>query len=120
MPSLTRTPAAGVATIPINTAISNLVGMSDYSGGLIIVPSTWTDASIGFKTCDTQDGTFVPLRSQAGSLVQITGIQTAEADAYPLPDELFGALYFKLWSCTAAGVDTNQAAARALTVILKG
>jgi hypothetical protein len=118
--SLTRTPSPVAASIPINTAISTVICMADYSGGSVITPAAWTAANIGFKVCDTGAGTFVPLRDQTGNLVQITGVQASEADAYPLPDELFGCLYFELWSCTAAGADTNQGAARSLTVVLKG
>jgi hypothetical protein len=118
--SLTRTPSAVAASIAINTAVSTVVSMADYSGGSVIVPSVWTAANIGFKVCDTGTGTFVPLRDQAGNLVQITNIDEDAATAYPLPDELFTCLYFELWSCTVAGVDTNQGAARSLTVVLKG
>jgi hypothetical protein len=117
--SLTRTPSAIPAAIPINTAESNVINMADYSGGQVITPAAWTSAAIGFKVCDTPDGTFVPLRSQSGALVEITGVVTNAAAAYPLPDELFGSLHFKLWS-ENAGSDANQAAARSLTVTLKG
>jgi hypothetical protein len=117
--SLTRTPTVLAATIAINTAESNVINMSDYSGGQVITPAAWTSAPIAFKVCSTPDGTFVPLRTQAGALVEITNVVANAAAAYPLPDELFGALYFKLWSETA-GSDTNQTAARSLVVTLKG
>jgi len=118
---ISRTPTAVLATIIINTAISNIIGYADFSGGVIIIPTAaWTAANIGFKVCDTQGGTFVPLRDQAAALVQIAGVVADAANAYPLPDELFGCLYFKIHSCDAAGADTNQAAARSLTVMLKG
>jgi hypothetical protein len=116
--SLTRTPSVVAAAIAINTAESNVINMSDFSGGQVLTPAAWTDAPIAFKVCSTPDGTFVPLRTQAGALVEITNV-VANAAAYPLPDELFGALYFKLWSETA-GSDTNQTAARSLVVALKG
>ncbi len=117
--SLTRTPAAIAANIAINTAKSSVISMADYSGGLLQTPAAWTAASIAFKVCDTPDGTFVPLRDQAANLVEITDVVANAAAAYPLPDELFGALYFKIWSETD-GSDTNQQAARALTITLKG
>jgi len=116
---LTRTPAAIAAAIPADAAESNVIGFADFSGGQVITPAAWDAAAIAFKVCSTPDGTFVPLRDQTGALVEITGIVANAAAAYPLPDELFGSLYFKLWSETA-GVDTNQTAARALTVTLKG
>jgi hypothetical protein len=117
--SLTRTPAAIAANIAINTAESNVISMADFSGGLLQTPAAWTAANVAFKVCSTPDGTFVPLRDQAAALVEISGVVANAAAAYPLPDELFGALYFKVWSETA-GSDTNQTAARALTVTLKG
>lgn len=117
--SLIRTPSAIAAAIPINTALSNVINMSDYSGGSILIPAAWTAAAIAFKVCDSAGGTFAPLYNQVGVLVEISGIQTAAVAAYPLPDELFGCLYFKLWSETA-GSDTNQTTARSLVVILKG
>jgi hypothetical protein len=115
-----RNPISKDATIAASAAISAAIDNSGISGGAVLVPGTWTAANIGFKVCNTKGGTFVPLRDQAGSLVQITNVQTGEADAYTLPDELFGCLWFKVWSCTSAGVDTNQAAERACTVMAKG
>ena len=117
--SLTRTPSIVPTSIAINTAISGLINMADFSGGLIHTPAAWDSAAIAFKVCDTPDGTFIPLRSQSGALVEVTGIITNAAGAYPLPDELFGSLYFKLWSETS-GSDTNQTAARSLILTLKG
>lgn len=118
--SLTRTPFSATATILNGAAVSNVIPNADFSGGSVITPAAWTAANLGFKVCNTAGGTFVPLRDQSGALVQVTNVQAAEADAYPLPDELFGCLYFELWSCTSAGVDTNQGADRACTVVLKG
>jgi hypothetical protein len=117
--SLTRTPASIAALIAAGAAVSTVIGMADFSGGHVVTPAAWTAGSIAFQVCDTPGGTFVPLRSSAGALVEITNIVTNAAAAYPLPDELFGALYFKVWSETS-GSDTNQAAARSLTITLKG
>jgi hypothetical protein len=117
--SLTRTPAVVPAAIAINAAISGVINMSDFSGGLVQTPAAWDTAAIAFKVCDTPDGSFIPLRSQSGSIVEISGVITNAAGAYPLPDELFGSLYFKLWSETS-GSDTNQTAARSLVLTLKG
>jgi hypothetical protein len=118
--AIARTSLAVDTTIGNGTALSGAINSQLFPGGSIITPAAWTAASIGFKVCSTPDGTFVPLRDQIGALVQITGVVIDAAAAYPLPDELFGCLYFKLWSCTAAGVDTNQGADRVLTVVLKG
>jgi hypothetical protein len=115
--SLTRTPAVVPATIALNAAISSVINSADFSGGLIQTPAAWTAGSIAFKVCDTPDGTFIPLRDKTAALVEITGVVASAA--YPLPDELFGALYFKIWSETS-GSDTNQGAARSLVVTMKG
>jgi hypothetical protein len=117
--SLTRTPSVVAASIAEDTAESSVINMADYSGGLVQTPAAWTAGSIAFKVCDTSGGTFIPLRDNTAALVEITGIVTNAAAAYPLPDALFGALYCKLWSETS-GSDTNQAGARSLVVTLKG
>lgn len=108
-------------TIGAGAAISSAFSLNPLAGdaGLIGVPSTWTAAAIGFKICDTQDGTFSPLRDEVGTIVQITGVQAAAAGWYKIPDAVRGAPWVKLWSQTG-GADTNQAAARALVVCAKG
>jgi hypothetical protein len=107
------------AVIASGAALSGVIEMEQYAGGQVIIPAAWDAAAIAFKVCATPDGAFTPLRSQSGALVEITGIVTNAAGAYPLPDELFGSLYVKLWSETS-GSDTNQTAARSLVVTLKG
>jgi hypothetical protein len=106
-------------TIAASEAISEAVAFMNFAGGLLQTPAAWTAGSIAFKVCDRPDGTFIPLRDKTAALVEITSIVANAAAAYPLPDELFGALYFKIWSETN-GSDTNQTAARSLTITLKG
>jgi hypothetical protein len=108
-------------TIASGAAESEAFSLADLVGdaGLVRTPAAWTAAGIGFKVSDSFAGTFAPLRGQAGSLVEISNVQAAEAGWYKLPDELRGALYVKLWS-ENAGVDANQAADRALAVVAKG
>lgn len=107
-------------TIGAGTALSSAIDLGPLVGdaGLVLVPSTWTAAAMGFKVSATQTGTFVPLRDESGSVVQISGIQAAAAAWYKLPDALRGAQWVKLWSQNA-GVDVNQAAARTLVVAAK-
>lgn len=116
--SITRTTSKAAAVIAAGAALSNALNFNDFAGGAVITPAAWTSAGLGFVVCDTPDGTFVPLRDQIGNLVEITGIQTSAAAAYPLPDDLFPHLFFKLWSQNS-GADANQAGARSLTVIFK-
>ncbi len=108
-------------TIANGTAESAVIDMRDVVGdaGMVGVPSAWTSAAIGFKVCDTENGTFSPLRDESGAIVQISGVQTAAAAFYKLPDALRGALFMKLWS-QSGGVDANQAADRSLVVTAKG
>lgn len=110
-------------TISINTAITTAAfSMAEFVGGFVIVPSAWTAANIGFKICDTYDGTYVIARDETGVPIQISSITTNASYAYQIPTDLFGAIWVKLWSknTTAATItDTNQGAERSLTVILK-
>jgi hypothetical protein len=109
-------------TIASGAAVSQAFPLMDFIGGKIIVPSEWTDANIGFKVCDSQDGTFVIACKDDGTPIQISGVTTNASKAYKIPNELFPAHHVKLWSkstTAATTTDTNQGAARSLTVMLK-
>lgn len=111
-----------VLTIANGEALTAAFPMHEWVSGLVIVPAAWTDANIGFKICDTQSGTFVALKDETGSPVQISSITTNASYAYKIPTAIFPATWVKLWSksTTAATVtDTNQGAERSLTVQLK-
>jgi hypothetical protein len=113
-----RTNSTINSTIPNGAALSAPINMAEYASGLLITPAAWTAAAIAFKVCDTIGGTYVPLKGATGAIVEITG--PAAAGAYPLPAELASAQYFKLWSEAAgAGTDTNPAADRIMTGMLK-
>lgn len=107
-------------TIPINTAESDVVDLSDGFGSLgAILVDGWTAANIGFKVSDTESGTFAPLRDSAGAIVQVSSIQAVGGNWYDLPDALNGVTYFKLWS-QSFGVDVLQTSARTITGIIRG
>lgn len=109
------------ATIVSGAALSDAIDMRIFVGGHIFIPAEWTAANIGFKVCATADGTFVILCDASGDPVEISGVQTAEARAYPLPDETFSSAYMKVWSKnTASATDVNQAATRTIGLVLKG
>jgi hypothetical protein len=118
MSRIVRAISSSVLSIAKDAALSGVLDMRNYAGGVIIMPSAWTSASIGFYVCDTSDGTFVPLYDEDGSLVQISS--PAASKAYSIPAEVYGAHYVKLWSQDGSGSNTTQAAARSLTVMLKG
>jgi len=106
------------ATIPINTAESNIIDTTWAAAvGLKTPAALEANTVIGFKVAESQDGTFLPLYDEDNALVEATVILNA-ARAYALPDKLFAWPYFKLWT-QAAGVDVNQAAARTFVVTLK-
>lgn len=111
------------ATILNNAAVSGAIDMRHLAGGLILTPSAWTAANIGFKVCDTPGGTFNILRDRNGAPVEISTIKVDGARWYEIPSEVYGAGYVQLWSKSATigtETDTNQGADRALTVTLKG
>jgi hypothetical protein len=113
-----REARAVAAVIPINTAESNIIDATwAAAAGLKIPAALEANTSIGFKVCESQDGSFLPLYDETNALVQASVTLNA-ARAYALPDALFAWPYFKLWSQNA-GVDVSQAAARTFTVLLK-
>ena len=115
--SLQRLTKYETATIAINTAISGAIDVSRYSGMQVFMPAVWTSANIGFKVCATEDGTYVQLNDKDDALVEISS--PAVSEAYNVPSEIFPSMFLKLWSQDGSSSDTNQAAARTLTVVLK-
>ena len=82
-------------------------------------PAAWTAAALGFKVCENDSGTFLPLKDEDGNAVQIGGIATDSAAAHAIPTALKGARFCKLWSkatSTAAFTDVSQLGARAIKV----
>ena len=115
MGSTIRSSSVVTVTILNGAALSQAISMADYALGSIILPAAWTAASISFKVCDSNGGTFVPLKVAAGTICEIT---VAASGAYPLPAELLSCAYFKVWSETS-GSDVTQGADRILTLMLK-
>lgn len=116
----TRRTAVETVTIALGAAVSGVIDAQRYGAGIVIMPAAWTTADLGIQVCDTETGTFVPLldlENGYGTDVSING--AAAGKAYPLPPYVFAAPYFKLWSHNGSGTNTNQEAARTLTVLLK-
>jgi hypothetical protein len=117
---ISRKSSRGSATIASGAAVSEVLDLREMAGGTIITPATLNATTvIGFKVCDTESGTFVPLYDQDNSLVYLT-VQVDASRAYPLPDELFGAQFFKLWACTTGAADVDQTGSKAFALMLKG
>ena len=117
-----RSTAVGLSTILINAATGSAVKIEGHQTGMVIMPAAWTAASLGFKVCDTEDGTYLILRTDAGVPIQITGIVTDAANAYKLPADLFnGPIWVRPWSkhATAGTItDINQDAARTIKLVV--
>ena len=105
------------AVIANGAAVSDAIELSQFSGMIVQMPAAWTAASIGFKVCNTPDGTFLPLYDDDGLLVQIDS--PAVDKAYSAPAPVFAAMYIQLWSQDGSASATNQGAARTLTVTMK-
>ena len=75
-------------------ASATVIDYREFSGGLIITDGTTSITSFDFHVSDVEDGTFVPLQSSSGAIIQITNVVASEA--YALPDALFAAPFFKL------------------------
>lgn len=102
---------------------SDAFDMREYLLGTITTPAA-LDATtrLGFSTCDTKTGTFVPVYAEVGTAAKTLltlEVGTGGAENHPLPKELAGAFYVKLLACTAAGVAVNQTADRTFKVTLK-
>jgi hypothetical protein len=110
-------------TIAINTAVATTAfDMSKKIGGMVITPTAWTAANIGFYVCDTLAGTYVIAKDKTGVPIQISTVATGAAGAYAIPTEIFTAKFVKVWSKNATAAtetDINQAAERVLKVMLK-
>lgn len=120
---IARHSAQLTVTIANGAALSEAFDFSEFSGGHVITPDVWTAANIGFQVSATQSGTYTILRDKAGAPVQVSTVKTDGGRAYSMPDEVFGALWVKLWSkntTAATETDTNQGGARTLGLTLKG
>lgn len=110
----------GVTALPLTiasgAALTEAFDMSIHAGAVLFTPGTWTAANIGFKVSSAYAGTYAPLYDEDGAIVEVAA---TASKAFSLPAELFGCSWVKLWSQDGSGNDTNQAAERSLTLLLK-
>lgn len=107
-------------TIAAQAAVSGVIDLRLFAGGIVMMPAVWTAADLGFHVCDTVDGTFIPLADRENGYGTDVSIDAAAVDtAYPLPPFVFAAPFIKMWSNDGAGADEDQGADRILTVMLK-
>jgi len=106
-----------VATIPVNTALSDVIDLGAGSIVGIIMPSGWTAAAITLQTKTTSTGTLANVYDKAGS--EYTIVAAASSHIILDPTALRGlGRYVVLRSGTAA-LAVNQTSARTLTVLVK-
>lgn len=101
-------------------ALSDEIDLGGAREFMVVIPSTWTNANLGFQVSEEAGGTFVPLYDDGGNLVQIAGIAIAASRAYVLPPEVGVCQHIKLWSQNGAGVSVNQGAKRTIQLTSKG
>lgn len=110
-------------TIANGAALSNAFYFGSTDQGMVLIPSAWTAANIGFQFSATESGTFTFLEHHdSGEPVQIGNIPTSTSVWKEFPPEVKAGMWVKLWSkssTAATETDTNQGAARSLTVVLK-
>jgi hypothetical protein len=118
MSKLQRKSGRVMVTIANGESDSSEFDMSEFAGGIIIIPAEWTAAGLSFLVSDRSGGTFVPLIDSDGTtLVEVPSVSAT--GAYTIPAEVFGADSIKLRSQTG-GTPVNQGADRVITLILKG
>jgi len=118
MVQLARKTSKVVVSIANGANLSDAFDMRLYTMGVVHMPAAWTAASIGFKVSDAKAGTYQPLYDDNGTLVQIDS--PAASKNYTLPTPVANCAWVKLWSQDGSGTNTNQGAARSLTISLKG
>lgn len=111
-----------IATVPDGAGgagLSNAVDFRKYAGGALVTPATLDNTTvISFQV--SQDGVnFYTLYDKLNALIYLTVTLNASR-AYPLPDELFGWGWFKVFTCTTGGVAVNQTGAKVFGLCLKG
>jgi hypothetical protein len=101
------------ATIAISATTSNAVSVGQSTVVGVEFPAAFTGATVSFTTCDTFDGTYLPLYDTANALVTVT--KTGAAGIASInPRTVEGLLpYVKVVSAS------TEAAERAVKLIIK-
>lgn len=120
---LRRKSTVQYSTIDISddAALGSAIQVEGFDKGYIEMPAAWDAADIGFKVCDTEDGTYVILRDATGTVVDIE--EPAVEHAHVIPSEVFeGCIWVKPWSknaTPATETDENQSADRLLKFVMR-
>lgn len=115
--------AVTIANGASRTEAISLDALGDIRCLGVSIPSAWTAADLALLGCDTEGGTYEPLKKADGSRIKIASITADAVGGYIFPVEAWlaaqGYAYIKLESVdTADGTAEAQGAARALIVRL--
>ena len=109
-------------TMP-TAGLSDAVHMGPFSGGIVHMSAAWTNtASLAFHVSDEEEGTYQLMYQADGTVLRIESDDTVAVQgfSYPLPAELFGCQFVKLFSNNPASTAAiTQGAARVLRLDLK-
>lgn len=75
------------------------IDVRSAAGLQMLVPAGTTGQAVAVYSCDTIDGTYLPLKDAAGDAVSIT---VAASEAYDLPEAIFSCHFVKFVSATDA------------------
>lgn len=101
-----------------DTCESAVFSMHDYADGHLHMPAAWTAAAVGFKACDEEAGTYVPVYNHSGQLVKCASI--GPSMIVTMPPKVTSLGFVRLWSIDGSEADVNQGADRTLKVAVKG
>ncbi|MFQ5850898.1 MAG: hypothetical protein ACE5JU_09955 [Candidatus Binatia bacterium] len=107
------------ATIAAAASLSGEIDLEGFKIIGIVMPAAWTAANLTFQAADVTGGTFQDVFDDAGTEVTVTVAAARYIGLDATMPELAGIRFLKIRSGTSA-VPVNQAAARTLTLILKG
>ena len=118
--------AGTVITGSFGTTLPNggdgIIDLSGVSWGAIQFPATWTAADLAFYGSTSREGTYVPLRGETATLLQLTTISTSVAAQMFIPSKVFAmGPFLKVRNITVGTDPTSaavQAADRTLTFVL--
>jgi len=117
------------APIAASASDSDYIDLSGAKSGSVYIPSGWTAANLIFlaksnatakpSLTNSDRTTGARMRSSAGALLKVSGIQTGEAGWYALPAAVFDAPWVALRSAnTGTDAAENQGAARNVMLAL--
>ncbi len=109
-------------TIANNAAVSGSFDPQGARGLAVLTPGAWTAANIGLEVSTDGGTTWIPVRTEWGSLVMVSGVVTNAAASYILPPSAWQVGLYPQARLTSLNTSTyaavNQGGARTLVVAL--